>query len=144
MSRVNWCIDCAASRRRDYHYRANNPETFCVGQCCEAPANCMHIESVGPEGVAFVSGRRRNGGPLTREAFESDPRREGFEVIIGGQQVGFTADVHAHDFNGQITVLDGEITLTRDGKPESSRAGQCCDVLGRKASPTRLSSSGPN
>src|ERR1700751_1526107 len=65
--------------------RDNKPETFRAGQCCEVPANCMHAEHVGPEGVACVSGRRRYGGPLTREAFESDLRREGFEVVHGGQ-----------------------------------------------------------
>ena len=56
--------------------RDNNPETFRAGQCCEVLAGCMHAEHVGPEGVAYVSGRRRNGGPLTREAFERPaPRR---------------------------------------------------------------------
>ena len=59
--------------------RNNKAETFQAGQCFMVPAGCMHAEHVGPEGVAFVSGRRRNGGPLTREAFESDLRREGFE-----------------------------------------------------------------
>jgi quercetin dioxygenase-like cupin family protein len=108
--------------------RDNNPETFRAGQCCEVPANCMHAEHVGPEGVAFVSGRRRNGGPLTREAFESDLRREGFEVIHGGQQAGFTEETHAHDFDVRIMVLGGEITLIRDGKSETFRAGQCCEV----------------
>src|SRR6516164_4684887 len=71
--------------------RDNNPETFRAGQCCEVLAGCMHAEHVGPEGVAYVSGRRRNGGPLTREAFESDLGREGFEVVHGGQTAGFAA-----------------------------------------------------
>ena len=44
--------------------RDNKPETFRAGQCCEVPAGCMHAEQVGPEGVAYLSGRRRNGGPL--------------------------------------------------------------------------------
>ena len=108
--------------------RDNNPETFRAGQCCELPASCMHAEHVGPEGVAFVSGRRRNGSPLTREAFESDLRREGFEVIHGGQQAGFTEEMHAHDFDVRIMVLGGEITLIRDGRSETFRAGQCCEV----------------
>src|ERR1700684_469821 len=108
--------------------RDNNPETFRAGQCCEVPAKCMHSEQVGPEGVAYVSGRRRNGGPLTREAFESDLRREGFEVIHGGQKADFTEDMHAHDFDARIMVLGGEITLTRDGKPETFRAGDRCEL----------------
>ena len=92
--------------------RDNTPETFRAGQCCEVPAGCMHAEHVGPEGVAYVAGRRRNGGPLTREAFESDLRREGFE----------------HDFDVRIMVLSGEITLTREGKPETFRAGGHCEI----------------
>src|SRR3978361_382645 len=75
--------------------RDNKPETFRAGDCCEVPAGCMHAEQVGPEGVAYVAGRRRNGGKLTREAFESDLRREGFEVVNGGQKPGYSADLHA-------------------------------------------------
>ena len=108
--------------------RDNNPETFRAGQCCAVPANCMHAEHVGPEGVAFLSGRRRNGGQLTREAFESDLRREGFEVSHGGQKADQSEDLHAHDFDVRIMVLGGEITLTRDGKPETFRAGDHCEI----------------
>jgi quercetin dioxygenase-like cupin family protein len=108
--------------------RDNTPVTFRPGQCFEVPAGCMHAEHVGPEGVALLSGRRRNGGPLTREAFESDLRREGFEVIHGGQKADFTEDMHAHDFDVRIMVLGGEITLTRDGKPETFRAGDHCEL----------------
>ena len=108
--------------------RDNTAETFRAGQCCEVPAGCMHAEHVGPEGVAYVSGRRRNGGPLTREAFESDLRREGFEVVHGGQQGGFTEDLHAHDVDVRIMVLSGEITVTRDNKAETFRAGDHCTI----------------
>jgi quercetin dioxygenase-like cupin family protein len=106
--------------------RGNNSETLRAGQCCEVAANCMHAEHVGPEGVAYVSGRRRNGRPLLREAFESDLRREGFEVIHGGQKAGVTEDMHEHgDFDVRIMVLGGEITVTRDGRSEAFRAGHC-------------------
>jgi hypothetical protein len=82
----------------------------------------MHAEEIGLEGVALLSGRRRNGGPLTREAFESDLRREGFEVVHGGQKAGYVSEVHAHDFDARIMVLGGEITLIREGRPRSSRS----------------------
>jgi quercetin dioxygenase-like cupin family protein len=107
--------------------RDNEPETFRAGQCCMVPAGCMHVEHVGPEGVAYVSGRRRN-GVLTREAFESDLRREGFEVVHGGQKPGYSADPHAHDFDTRVMVLSGEIRLIRDNKPETYRAGDHCEV----------------
>jgi quercetin dioxygenase-like cupin family protein len=111
--------------------RDNHPETFRAGQCCEVPANSMHAEHVGPEGVAYVSGRRRNGGPLTREAFESDLRREGFEVVHGGQKPNFTEDPHAHgSFDVRIMVLSGEITVNRDGGSTTFRAGEHCEIPG--------------
>ena len=108
--------------------RDNKPETFRAGQCCEVSAGCMHTEQVGPEGVAYLSGRRRNGGPLTREAFESDLRREGFEVVHGGQAAGFTEDMHAHDFDVRIMVLGGEITVCRNGGSETFRSGDHCEI----------------
>src|SRR3954466_9653053 len=77
--------------------RDGKAETFRAGQCCAVPANSTHAEQVGPEGVAYVSGRRRS-GPLTREGFEADLRREGYEIINGGQKAGMTEDLHAHDF----------------------------------------------
>ena len=107
--------------------RDNTPSTFRAGQCFEVPAGCMHAEHVGPEGVALMSGRRRE-GPLTREAFESDLRREGFEVVHGGQKAGFAEELHAHDFDVRIMVLSGETTVTRDNKAETFRAGQNCEI----------------
>lgn len=108
--------------------RDNTPITFRAGQCFEVPTGCMHAEHVGPEGVALLSGRRRNGGPLTREAFESDLRREGFEVVHGGQPANFTEELHAHDFDLRIMVLGGEITVTRDNKAETFQAGDHCEI----------------
>jgi quercetin dioxygenase-like cupin family protein len=107
--------------------RDNTAVTFRAGQCFDVPAGCMHAEHVGPEGVALLSGRRRT-GPLTREAFESDLRREGFEVVHGGQQPNFAEDLHAHDFDARIMVLSGEITMTRDDKADTFRAGDHCEI----------------
>jgi quercetin dioxygenase-like cupin family protein len=107
--------------------RDNTPVTYRAGQCFEVPTGCMHAEHVGPEGVALLSGRRRN-GPLTREGFESDLRREGFEVVHGGQQPNFAEELHAHDFDARIMVLSGEITVTRDNKVDTFRAGDHCEI----------------
>ena len=108
--------------------RDNKPETFRAGQCCEVPANSMHAEHVGPEGVAYLSGRRRNGGPLSPDAFESDLRREGFQVIYGGQKADFAEDLHAHDFDVRIYVLRGNITVGRDGKSVTFQPGDHCEI----------------
>jgi quercetin dioxygenase-like cupin family protein len=111
--------------------RDNKAETFRAGQCCEVPANSMHAEHVGPEGVAYLSGRRRNGGKLTAEAFESDLRREGFQVIYGGLKADFAEDMHAHgDFDVRIYVLKGNICLTRDGSTTMFQAGDHCEIPG--------------
>ena len=75
-----------------------------------------------------MSGRRRNGGPLSREAFESDLRREGFEVVHGGQAAGFAEELHAHDFDVRIMVLGGETTVTRDNKAETFQVGDYCEI----------------
>ena len=66
--------------------------------------------------------------PLTRDGFESDLRREGFEVVHGGQKPGSSEDLHAHDFEARIMVLSGEITVIRDNKPETFRAGDHCEI----------------
>ena len=107
--------------------RDGKPETFRAGDCCMVPSGCCHAERVGPEGVAYLSGRRR-AGPMTREAFEADLRREGFTVVHGGQKAGLTVDSHAHDFDARIMVLSGEITQIRGGKPETFRAGDHCEI----------------
>ncbi len=106
----------------------NTPVTFRAGQCFEVLAGCMHTEQVGPQGVALLSGRRRTGGSITREAFESDLRREGFEIVHGGQKPDFCEETHAHDFDARIMVLGGEITIVRDGKLETFKAGDCCEI----------------
>jgi quercetin dioxygenase-like cupin family protein len=108
--------------------RDNTATTFRTGECFEVPAGCMHAEHVGPEGVAFLSGRRRADGPLTREAFESDLLREGFDIIHGGQAPGFSEDLHAHDFDARIMVLGGEITVCRDGNAVTFRTGDHCEI----------------
>ena len=107
--------------------RNGKADTFRAGQWCEVPANCTHAEKIGPEGVALLSGRRRH-GPVTREGFEEDLRREGWDVRYGGQKPGHTADSHAHEFDARLFVLGGEITLIRDGKPQTFRPGDCCEV----------------
>ena len=38
--------------------RNGKAECFGPGDHCEVPAGCMHTERVGPEGVAYVAGKR--------------------------------------------------------------------------------------
>jgi quercetin dioxygenase-like cupin family protein len=92
--------------------------------------------------VALLSGRRRNGGPLTREAFESDLRREGFEVVHGGQKPGLCEELHAHDFDSRIMVLSGEITIVRDNIAQTFRAGDHCEIAAGCRHTTQTGSEG--
>ena len=60
--------------------------------------------------------------------FEAGLRRDGLEVVYGGQKAGFAEEEHAHGFDVRIFVLGGEITLTRDGKPETYHPGDHCEL----------------
>jgi quercetin dioxygenase-like cupin family protein len=65
---------------------------------------------------------------MDRQEFEARLRREGFEVVHGGQKPGHASDPHAHDFDVRIMVLGGEITVIRDGTADTFRAGEHCEV----------------
>ena len=72
----------------------------------------------------------RDGQRALLSLVASDLRREGFEVIHGGQKPNFTEDLHAHGFDVRIMVLSGEITVIRDGKPVTFCAGGSCEIPG--------------
>lgn len=120
----------------------NTAVTYRAGQCFAVPAGTMHAEHAGREGVALLSGRRRAGAQLTREAFESDLRREGFAISNSGQKACFCEDLHAHDFDVRIMVLGGEITLTRDDKSETFKPGDCCEIPASCQHTTKVGSEG--
>ena len=109
--------------------RDNTPATFRAGECCEVPCGAMHTEQTGPEGVAFVSARRRPSGPLSAEAFESDLKREGFTVVYGGQKPNTVFEPHTHgDDELRIMVLAGSVMVVRGNESETFTAGQHCVV----------------
>lgn len=57
--------------------------------------------------------------------FEAALRQDGFtEVATKSQPPGHTAPEHAHPFDVRALVLEGEITLTVDGKGTAYRAGE--------------------
>ena len=109
--------------------RDNAPTTFRAGDCCEVPCGAMHTEQVGPEGVAYISARRRPNGHLAATAFESDLRREGFAVTYGGQKPNTVFEPHTHDDDElRILVLAGAVTIVRGNVADTFTAGQNCVV----------------
>ena len=65
---------------------------------------------------------------MTREQFESELKRDGYEVNYGGFRANEERPVHGHPWDARVMVIGGEITITRDGKPETFRVGDSCAV----------------
>lgn len=60
--------------------------------------------------------------------FTAALRRDGYQVVHGGQKPNHAAESHTHDWDARVMVLGGEITITRDGKAERFVAGGHCEV----------------
>ena len=66
---------------------------------------------------------------MDKTSFESRLREQGYENIGPREMAANTVNAdHTHDFDAQVLVLDGEITITRDGKAWTFRAGDSCEV----------------
>ncbi len=65
---------------------------------------------------------------MDQSQFEADLRREGYDIFYGGMGAGHVNPEHSHEWDARVMVIGGEITLTRDGKPETFRAGESCAV----------------
>jgi hypothetical protein len=90
----------------------------------EAPADCTHAEHVDPEGVALLSGRRRNGVRLSKATCAGKASRS----FMAGRSPTLQKTCTHTIFDVRIMVLGGEITVTRDGKPETFSAGDHCEL----------------
>ena len=65
---------------------------------------------------------------MTRSEFESQVRREGSEVLEGEIKPHVHRELHAHDFDARLFVLDGIVTLDYGHERVTYRAGDCCNV----------------
>ena len=65
---------------------------------------------------------------MDQKTFEAELRRDGYQVAHGGLKPGLVNPEHAHDFDARVMVFGGEITIVRDGKAETFRAGDSCSV----------------
>ena len=66
---------------------------------------------------------------MNRAEFEADVVREGYEIREGEIKPNEHREAHAHSFDARLFVLDGHITLVRDGARESFGPGDSCTVL---------------
>ena len=66
---------------------------------------------------------------MDRLEFEAELRRDGYSVVNASLTPNLKVANHCHDFDARLFVLGGEITITRDNRSETFRAGQCCEVL---------------
>jgi quercetin dioxygenase-like cupin family protein len=66
---------------------------------------------------------------MDQASFESRLREQGYENIGQREMAANTVNEdHAHDFDAQVLVLGGQITITRGGKAQTFRAGDSCEV----------------
>ena len=66
---------------------------------------------------------------MNKAGFESRLRKLGYENIGQREMAANTINAdHAHDFDAQVLVVDGEITIVRDGKAHTFRKGDTCEV----------------
>jgi quercetin dioxygenase-like cupin family protein len=61
---------------------------------------------------------------MDRQSFEAELKRDGYEIITNTTQGAKVNPVHSHPFDVRAMVLRGALTLTRDGKVQTYRAGE--------------------
>ena len=65
---------------------------------------------------------------MTRAEFEAAVRQEGYEVQEGEIKPHVHRELHAHDFDARLFVLDGIVTLDFGHERVTYRPGDSCHV----------------
>jgi len=66
---------------------------------------------------------------MERAAFEARVGQQGYGEVLDREMAANTVNqTHAHEFDAQLLILDGEMTIVRDGKPQTFRVGDTCEV----------------
>ena len=65
---------------------------------------------------------------MDTSAFEAELLREGYKPVNTTRQAGETLEAHAHGFDAKLLIVEGEITITRGGVPQTFRVGEVCTV----------------
>jgi len=66
---------------------------------------------------------------MDRAEFDKKCAAEGYgEIVDRNMEAGHFNAEHAHEFDACVLVVDGEMTIARNGKPELFRAGDMCTM----------------
>ena len=66
---------------------------------------------------------------MNRADFEKRLAAEGYAEMVDRQmEANHFNPEHAHEFDACVLVVEGEMTVTRHGKPEVLRAGDLCTL----------------
>lgn len=78
---------------------------------------------------------------MNRTEFETDCRGQGYhEIVDRRMDANTTNPEHSHEFDARLLVLEGELTITREGRAQFYRAG---DTFAMTAGCRHTERSGP-
>ena len=67
---------------------------------------------------------------MDRTLFESRARQEGYQEPLEREMAANLVNPsHTHEFDAQLLILGGEITILRDGAAHTYREGDTCEVI---------------
>ena len=65
---------------------------------------------------------------MTRGEFESELRRDGYQVEEGEIKPHTHRELHVHEFDARVFVVDGSITMDFGTEKVTYRPGDACNV----------------
>jgi quercetin dioxygenase-like cupin family protein len=66
---------------------------------------------------------------MDTQAFEAQLRRDGYlEVRHRSMERGVDTTPHSHPFDTRLLLLEGELTVVRDGRADICRAGEVIEI----------------
>jgi quercetin dioxygenase-like cupin family protein len=66
---------------------------------------------------------------MDRTAFERELQAQGYgDIVDRRMDPNHSNPEHAHEFDARVLVLEGAITIGRDGGQRTFRTGEACDI----------------
>ena len=65
---------------------------------------------------------------MTRDEFEAELRRDGYEINEGEMQPNVHRHLHAHEFDARLFVVKGSLTLAFENDRVTYGPGDSCSV----------------